>query len=444
MTKVLMINKTCIAFALLVSLGLDASHLHGQTGFAGYWKGRASYQGDDLPIEIGLEPAPSGLAGFVSAPTIRAHRYPLRNISAADANLTFDLTGDTGSFPFTGTVNGDSLTGSWNLFGVSATVSMIRGVPPRIPYTREAVTCHSGDVMLAGTLLVPSGNGPHPAVVFVHGSGSETRDASSFLADHLSREGLASLTFDKRGAGASNGDWREADFSDLAEDVLACVEVLKARRDINRTKIGLAGASQAGWVAPLAAARSSDIAFVALISGPAVPVWREGWWNTEFQLRDRGFGTTEFDKARAILRLNDEVTRTGRAFEELQQLVAAQRNDPWFPALGFQQLPPPDAPFRRFYRRIIDFDPSPILQRISIPTLWLLGDRDAEMPSEETAEILQRLKAQGKNVTVRMFSGADHSLFVAAEQGQSFRWPRLVPGYIDAFTEWIKATVKRA
>ena len=80
-----------------------------------------------------------------------------------------------------------------------------------------------------------------------------------------------------------------------------------------------------------------------------------------------------------------------------------------------------NAQFRRFYRRIIDFDPLPVLQRIPIPTLWLLGDRDAEMPSEETAEILQRLKAQGKDVTVRTFSGADHSLFVAAEQGQSFR-----------------------
>jgi dienelactone hydrolase len=148
------------------------------------------------------------------------------------------------------------LTGSWNLFGVSATVSMVRGLPPRIPYTRETVTCHNGDVMLAGTLLVPSGNGPHPAVVFVHGSGSETRDASSFLADYLTREGLASLTFDKRGAGASSGDWREADFNDLAKDVLACVEVLKTRRDINRNKIGLAGASQARWVAPLAASRS--------------------------------------------------------------------------------------------------------------------------------------------------------------------------------------------
>jgi uncharacterized protein len=437
-------NKTGIALAFLLLLGMDAAHLNGQSRVAGYWTGRASYQGDDLPIEIGLESTPSGLEGFVSAPTIRVHRYPLRNVSAADANLTFDLIGDAGPFSFKGTVNGDSLTGSWNLFGVPATVSMIRGVPPRIPYTREAITCHNGDVTLAGTLQVPTGNDPHPAVVFVHGSGSETRDASSFLADRLTREGLASLTFDKRGAGASTGDWREADFNDLAKDVLACVEVLKARRDINRSRIGLAGASQAGWVAPLAASRSSDIAFVALISGPAVPVWREGWWDTEFRLRDRSFGATEIDKARVMLRLNDEVTRTGRGFDELQRLVAAQRDEPWFPALGLQQVPPPDAQFRRFYRRIIDFDPLPVLQRLSIPTLWLFGDRDAEMPSEETAEILQRLKAQGKDITVRTFSGADHSLFVAAEQGQTFRWPRLVPGYIDVFTDWIKATVNKA
>ena len=154
--------------------------------------------------------------------------------------------------------------------------------------------------------------------MFVHGSGGETRAASSFAADQLARKGVAALAFDKRGAGASTGDWREADFHDLAGDVLACIQVLKARRDIVGTRIGLVGAGQAGWIAPLVASGSRDVAFMALISGPAVPVWREGWWDTEFRLRQRGFGDTAIEDARRILRLNDDVTRAGRGIEEPQ------------------------------------------------------------------------------------------------------------------------------
>ena len=198
------------------------------------------------------------------------------------------------------------------------------------------------------------------------------------------------------------------------------VRTCGAKRD--GTGLRLAGASQGGWIAPLAASLSTDVAFLVLISGPAVPVWREGWWDTEYRMRQRGFGAIEIEKAQAILRLNDEVTRTGRAFDELQKLVQAQRTEPWFRDLGLPEpLPPPDAPVRRFYRRIIDFDPLPILQRLTIPSLWLLGDRDAEMPSEETAAILEQLAKQGTRVTVRMFSGADQALFVAAGPSQSFR-----------------------
>ena len=434
-----MFSKTVVAAAVLLLVGWSAVRLNAQSSADGYWTGRAAYQGDDLPIDIVLQSAPSGLEGFFSAPTLRAYKYPLRNVSVAGSNLTFELVGDAGAFAFKGRIEGNSLTGSWNLFGVTADVSLARGVLPPIPYMREAITCRNGSVTLAGTLLVPSGSGPYSAVVFVHGSGSETRDASNFLADRITREGVASLIFDKRGAGASSGDWREATFTDLARDVLACVEVLKVRQNIIRSKIGLAGASQAGWIAPLAASLSPDVAFLALISGPAVPVWREGWWDAEFRMLQRGFGAAEIEKAQTILRLNDEVTRSGRAFDELQKLVEAQRTEAWFPALGLpEQLPPPDAPFRRFYRRILDFDPLPILQRMSIPSLWLLGDRDAEMPSEETAAILEQLRKQGKPVTIRMFSEADHSLFVASGPSQSFRWPRVVAAYIDAFTDWIK------
>ena len=428
---------------LLLAVRADYSSSAAQSGPAGYWTGHASFQGADLPLELRFESTPSGLTGFFSAPTLRAHQYPLRNTVFDGSRLTFDLVGDAGAFPFRGTLVGsDSLIGNWNLFGANASVALRRTDTPSLPYAVESVTCRNGNVFLQGTLFLPRGSGAYPAAVFVHGSGGETRDANNFVADQLARAGVAALAFDKRGAGASTGDWREADFDDLAKDVLACVQALKARKDIMGSKIGLVGASQAGWIAPLAASLSSDVAFMALTSGPTVPVWREGWWDTEFRLRERGFGRTEIEQAGVILRMNDEVTRSGRGFEELQGRLDRARQEPWFASLGFQQAPPADAPFRRFYRRMIDFDPQPMLQRISVPSLWLFGDRDAEMPAEESAAILERLRAQGKDVTVKIFPGADHALFIAPTAGQPFRWPRLFPGYVETLTDWVKIAVR--
>jgi len=346
-----MLQRLILAVAVTFIASSGVARAQGDA--VGHWSGRAAYQRDELPIELTFESAATGLQGYFSAPTIRAYRYPLRNVSQEAGELTFELVGDASTFAFRGRLDGNSLTGSWNLFGVDADVTVARTLPAAAPYVRESATCRNGEVSLAGSIFLPSGTGPHPAVVFAHGSGAETRDASNFFADRLARAGIVAFTFDKRGAGASTGNWRDADFADLAGDVLACVGSLKARRDVDARRIGLAGASQAGWVAALAASRSTDIAFMALVSGPAVPVWKEGWWDTEFRLRDGGFAAADVTKAQAILRLNDEVTRTGAGFAELTRLIEAAKPEPWFRALGFQQAPPSDAPFaqRAFPRR---------------------------------------------------------------------------------------------
>src|SRR6185295_3661766 len=113
------------------------------------------------------------------------------------------------------------------------------------------------------------------------------------------------------GSGSSTGDWHDADFNDLAADVLACVEVLKSRPEIDAKRIGLFGQSQGGWVAPLAASRSSDIAFLVLVSGAPMTPARQGWWEAESKLRAANVSQDEIDRASSLWRMNDDVTRTG-------------------------------------------------------------------------------------------------------------------------------------
>ncbi len=137
--------------------------------------------------------------------------------------------------------------------------------------------------MLSGTLYLPTSPGPHPALVFVHGSGPQTRLDNWSMADRFARAGIACLSFDKRGTGKSTGDWEQADFDVLADDVLAAVERLRARPEIQADQIGLWGVSQAGWVIPLAANKSDHVAFCIPVSGGAVsPAEQELWRRTQY------------------------------------------------------------------------------------------------------------------------------------------------------------------
>jgi hypothetical protein len=135
---------------------------------------------------------------------------------------------------------------------------------------REDVAFSNGEIRLTGTLISPITAGKHPAIILVHGSGAEDREYMLPFARFLIRHGVTVLGYDKRGVGGSTGDWNTASFDDLASDVVAALEYLKRRNDIERSHIGLLGVSQAGWVMPLAAVRARDIDFLISVSGAGV------------------------------------------------------------------------------------------------------------------------------------------------------------------------------
>ena len=137
----------------------------------------------------------------------------------------------------------------------------------------EDVRFSNGDIQLAGTLISPTSQGPHPAVILVHASGAEDREYLLPFARFLIRHGMAVLAYDKRGVGGSTGDWNKASFADLAGDVVAAFEYLKTRSDIQRGRIGMLGWSQAGWVMA-SALRGAPIRFFVALSGHGGFRWR--------------------------------------------------------------------------------------------------------------------------------------------------------------------------
>ena len=136
-------------------------------------------------------------------------------------------------------------------------------------YGLSQVELYNHDMKIVATLMKPFTQGPHPAVVLIHGSGVSDRDNLWYLyiADNLARNGIAVLFPDKRGCGQSEGKWHVAGFNDFTNDAIAGIEYLASLENINSHKIGLLGISQGGWIAPLAADKSDDIDFVINLSG---------------------------------------------------------------------------------------------------------------------------------------------------------------------------------
>ncbi|MEZ5743310.1 MAG: alpha/beta fold hydrolase [Sphingomonadaceae bacterium] len=141
-------------------------------------------------------------------------------------------------------------------------------------FREEIVRFDSEGATLVGTLYLPESKGPHPGIVFVHGSGNMPRSANMPMGSSLARRGYVVLSYDKRGVGDSGGqyEWERNYCPDnldlLARDAVAAMGVLRNRREVRADAVGLIGQSQGGWIVPRAAARDPDTAFMLLLVGP--------------------------------------------------------------------------------------------------------------------------------------------------------------------------------
>jgi hypothetical protein len=190
---------------------------------------------------------------------------------------------------------------------------------------------------LSGSIVIPANGAPYAAVVFIHGSGEQTRDLG--LASRFARAGIAALVYDKRGVGKSGGKYESRqnvsgmNISLLADDAGAALRALVSHPSLKGVPAGFAGISQAGWIAPLAAEKNPLAKFLVLWSGPVCKVSEEDIYSKY---------TTDAD---------------GSAVPPyLQALNARTEKYLWPDFLG------------------VDTDPATSLEKLSIPGLWIFSD----------------------------------------------------------------------
>jgi uncharacterized protein len=307
------------------------------------------------------------------------------------------------------------------------------------PYDSKDVTFRNGDTTLRGTLMIPRTAGPHPAIVLIHGAGPARRPAGLYAIAFL-HLGYAVLAFDKRGAGESTGDYRTASFPDLAGDVIAGIDTIKRNPAIDPHRIGLFASSNGGWVAPIVATRSRDVAFVICRVCSMVTVGENNAWETEGRARD--LGVPEADVGRAVA-LREQFTRAviaNAGWDELRATADAAKDADWFPAFGIPvaRLAPDPALAAQ-----LAFDPAPYWKRVTVPALFLFADHDRAVKtavSEPRARAYLR-EAGNRDVTVVVLQRSDHA-FLESDTGldqETQRATRMAAGLPEALESWSRA-----
>jgi dienelactone hydrolase len=324
-------------------------------------------------------------------------------------------------------------------------------------YREKEVTFRNGDVTLAGTLLIPATKGPHPAFVMAHGSGAQDRNGYlsniRFMADHLARNGIAVLTYDKRGSGRSTGDWSKAGFADLAGDLVAGIRMLRARADINAAQVGAGGSSQSGWIAAKAVTQLPDIAFVAIVGagGSGYSVEQQNLYNTEVEMRAAAISEAQIRRTLDLQRQFFEVLRRGEGADARQydDAVRSAREDAvlrdWLMPLASE------IDWRNrsaWYLALeVSFDPLPAWRGYKGPVLGVFGELDAQTPVRDVVPRFTEalMGRKGADFTVTVFPNASHLLLEATKPSDDelAQLQRFVPGFYDLVSTWMWGRLRR-
>ena len=312
--------------------------------------------------------------------------------------------------------------------GVIAAIAMRSGPTSatfdarRVPIDTVPVSITNGGTVLNGSLYRPRGRrGRLPLIALAHGSEEADRYSFGPIPLVLAANGFAVLAYDKRGSGASTGDWNAAGLAELADDLVAAIRAISKRPDIDPSRNAILGTSEGGWVAPLAASRFRAIKAIVAISGGART---KGDAYVHKIRRDReAAGASPASVDSAVKEAEDVVAASA------QRVARGTAN-------GLD--------------RRLSYDPTADWRAFRGPVLYMGGDADVLESGPEAADWFSRLFEQSGNAeaTIRLWPRAHHSLLLGVTgEPSEFRTLRgikqLAPGYWDVLLRWLDVHVSR-
>jgi pimeloyl-ACP methyl ester carboxylesterase len=455
-----------IVFALFMLQSLSGQDISGQ------WNGQIEIQGMKLRIILHVEKDGENWTATMDSPDQGANGIPVDEITLAENQLNFKIASLL--FEYSGAWSDDQIEGSFSQGGTTLPLNFSREEleapvvnrpqnPERpLPYYEEEVEYPNpdGGHTLAGTLTLPDSTGSYPVVILISGSGPQNRDEELLghkpflvLSDHLTRQGIGVLRFDDRGVGKSTGDHSIATSEDFASDVVAGIEYLKTRTDVMPDKIGLAGHSEGGLIAPLAYLQAGDdISFMVLIAGPGVSgmdvivLQQELIGKAEGMAEDAikndnettlmMFQMMKEEEDREVLRekllpiIIENILATDSTIKEPEAVAESALNrflSPWF-------------------EYFLDYDPATALEQVDCPVLAINGEKDLQVDPKQNLPVIEKALRKGGNtdVTIVEMKGLNH-LFQETETGKPSEYATIETTFsteaLKVISDWILSKV---
>ena len=464
-----------IIFCLMATMAINAEQAR---GIEGIWEGKLQVSGSSLRIVFRIIKTPEGnLTATMDSPDQGITGIPVNKVILKDNNLSIEIKAIAGIYE--GIINQDysKIEGDWKQTGASfplllqkvgKAVEISRPQEPKIPfpYIEQEVNYENSEagIVLAGTLTMPAEEGLFPAVILISGSGPQDRNETVFghrpflvLADYLTRQGIAVLRVDDRGVGESTGDFSQATSKDFASDVLAGIEYLKSREEVNSRQIGLIGHSEGGLIAPMVAVQSPDVAFIVLMAGPGLPGEDILYMQNELISKAAGMSEEKIDRNRyyneRLYSLIKEEENKGLLIEKATSIF-----DEYFAELTQEeknqignrdeyvdiQLQNMLSPWFKFF---LTYDPRPTLSKVSCPVLAINGSKDLQVSPKENLEAIEEALIAGgnKNYLIKELSDLNH-IFQTAETGSPDEYARIEetisPVTLELIGDWILEQTK--
>ena len=460
--------------ASLMCLGFGTSALSAPPQWAGDWAGTLE-AGMKLRLVMHLVDKDGVWSGSLDSVDQGANGIAFSTVTIDGMQLHVEVKTIGGGYDGTLSDDGTTITGTWSQSGNSLPLVFKRGdassMPgpnrpqepkPPFPYgSRDVAYPGPVGITLAGTLTVPEGTGPFPAVLLITGSGPQDRDESVFshrpflvLGDYLTRNGIAVLRVDDRGVGKSTGSFATATTEDFSQDALASVNFLKAQKEIDRKRIGLVGHSEGGIIAPIVSTRSKDVAFIVLMAGVGVPA-------DQLLVRQSADMMKASGVSAGIIEVNSAAVGRMCAIVKSEPDSTARRTklqgvaDSLMTRLGAMD-PAMIEPARReiqgsiemvdspWFRYLLTLNPSDTLRKVLVPVLAINGSLDLQVDAKTNLPAIDKALRDGgnKDVTARELPGLNH-LFQTAKTGSPMEYAAteetMAPLAMKTISDWILA-----
>jgi len=438
-----------------------------QQYLAGYWNGKIKAGMMSFTFSIKLWIDDGSLKGSLDSPEQDLYNVEVDNIIIENDSLKLDIGAIQRKYHAAIDRENNVMHGMYvregqinfplELKRSESGVVLNRPQMPVKPYPyreEEIVFINENDgVEISGTLTIPEGEGLHPAVILISGSGAQDRDESSMghkpflvIADYLTRNGIAVLRYDDRGAGKSEGDHLQATTEINSEDVIYAERFLQSRKELYGNKIGLIGHSEGSIIAAIAAVKDTNIAYIVLLGAPGLSIEDNLYLQNTLIRRADGVDENVIEQynkiQRNIFSIIKEEPDDSMAFEKLRVAYTLNR----YPLLSNEQKRNIDETIKSrltpYFRDIINCKPAEILRKVQCPVLAISGEYDLQAPPEQNLPEIEKALKSGNNNNYKIIElpGINH-MMQTSHKGTISEYSEIEetvsPEVLKSISEWI-------